>query len=189
MVVRAGGAGGFGKSNKKKVDTASGIVVPEKAFRNTTLEELKDNAPAKTKSKAEDGAPAGFPEGWVDLKFTVNDFPLGKTTKPIELATRTVMVYKFDNRVFVSDASSTAYQYPMTDAKLSKDTQTGRVSAEVPLDGTIYDLSTGAVLKWCPKDNPVRGLLGTLKSKEDPVDLQVYPVHISKDGNIWTKLR
>jgi hypothetical protein len=41
----------------------SGIVVPEKAFRNTTLEELKDNAPAKTKSKAEDGAPAGFPEG------------------------------------------------------------------------------------------------------------------------------
>lgn len=63
----------------------------------------------------------------------MNDFPLGKTTKPIELATRTVMVYKFDGRVFVSDASSTAYQYPLTDAKLSKDPQTGRVSAEVPL--------------------------------------------------------
>lgn len=45
------------------VNCHSGIVVPEKAFRNTTLEELKDDAPAKTKSKPEDGAPAGFPEG------------------------------------------------------------------------------------------------------------------------------
>jgi len=33
--------------------------------------------------------------------------------------------------------------------------------------------STGAVLKWCPKDNPMRGLLGTLKSKDTPVDLTV----------------
>lgn len=49
--------------------------------------------------------------------------------------------------------------------------------------------STGAVLKWCPKDNLVRGLLGTLKSKEKPVDLTVYPVHIAGDGGIWTKLR
>lgn len=56
-------------------------------------------------------------------------------------------------------------------------------------DGTVYDLSSGAVLKWCPKDNPIRGLLGTLKSKETPVDLTVYPVHVTKDGNVWTKLR
>jgi hypothetical protein len=30
-------------------------------------------------------------------------------------------------------------QYPMTDARLSTD-EAGRVTAEVPLDGTIYDL-------------------------------------------------
>lgn len=36
-------------------------------------------------------------------------------------------------QVFVSDAQSTAYQYPMTDARLFKDADTGRVAAEVPL--------------------------------------------------------
>jgi hypothetical protein len=49
--------------------------------------------------------------------------------------------------------------------------------------------STGAVLTWCPKDSLVRNMLGTLKSKDKPVDLKVYPVHVTKDGNIWTKLR
>lgn len=78
--------------------------------------------------------------GWVDLKFKVQDMPLGKTAKPIELATRNVMVYKFDGMVFVSDAASTAYQYPMTDARLFKDPQTGRVAAEVPLvSGSRFD--------------------------------------------------
>jgi hypothetical protein len=60
------------------------------------------------------------------------------------------MVYKFDNRVFVSDASSTAYQYPMTDAKLSKDPQTGRVSAEVPLvrAGGAWGHARQRVIQW-----------------------------------------
>jgi nitrite reductase/ring-hydroxylating ferredoxin subunit len=62
------------------------------------------------------------------------------------------------------------------------------VAAEVPLDGSVYDLATGAVLKWCPKDNPVRSLLGTLKSKVDPSPLKVYPVYVNKDGGIWTTL-
>lgn len=34
---------------------------------------------------------------------------------------------------------------------------------EVPLDGTIYDLSTGKVLAWCPGNNPIRSVLGGLK--------------------------
>jgi hypothetical protein len=71
--------------------------------------------------------------GWVDLKFKALDMPVGKTAKPFELASRTVMLYKFEGMVYVSDAQSTAYQYPMTDARLFKDPETGRVSAEVPL--------------------------------------------------------
>lgn len=46
----------------------------------------------------------------------------------------------------------------------------------------------GAVLKWCPKDNPMRSLLGTLKSTVKATPLQVYPVHVTQDGSIWTKL-
>ena len=34
---------------------------------------------------------------------------------------------------------------------------------EVPLDGTVYDLDSGRVLEWCPRNNPVRVLLGSLK--------------------------
>jgi hypothetical protein len=48
--------------------------------------------------------------------------------------------------------------------------------------------AAGAVLKWCPKDNPVRSLLGTLKSTVQATPLQVYPVHVTQDGSIWTKL-
>ena len=36
-------------------------------------------------------------------------------------------------------------------------------AAEVPLDGTVYDLETGKVLVWCPKNNPLRFVLGSLK--------------------------
>jgi hypothetical protein len=55
-----------------------------------------------------------------------------------------------------------------------------------PHTSTLY--STGAVLKWCPADNPMRGLLGTLKSRADPTPLKVYPVHVTGDGSIYTKL-
>ena len=33
----------------------------------------------------------------------------------------------------------------------------------MPLDGTVYDLETGKVLVWCPKNNPLRFVLGSLK--------------------------
>lgn len=64
-LVISAAAGGFGRSNKKKVDTSGGMVVPEKPFRNATLEDLRDDAPTKNKKSktAEEGAPAGFPEG------------------------------------------------------------------------------------------------------------------------------
>eukprot|EP00882_Tetradesmus_deserticola_P019273 GHRQ01020734.1.p1 GENE.GHRQ01020734.1~~GHRQ01020734.1.p1 ORF type:complete len:110 (+),score=27.09 GHRQ01020734.1:214-543(+) len=90
-------------------------------------------------------------------------------------------------QVFVSDANSTAYQYPMVDSRVFRDSS-GAVAAEVPLDGSVYDLATGAVLKWCPKDSPMRSLLGTLKSTVKATPLQVYPVHVTQDGSIWTKL-
>lgn len=169
-VVASASQTGFGKSNKKKVATDKGLVMPKK-FKNITTSDLTDEATAVSKQKAADGAPAGFPTGkhisneawpslcdtsnncilarmllwtlaalllppltdWIDLKVKASDFTLGKYTKPIELVGRAVMVYKFGDMVFVSDANSTAYQFPMTDARLFKDPDTGRVSAEVPL--------------------------------------------------------
>ncbi len=42
----------------------------------------------------------------------------------------------------------------------------GGPAAEVPLDGTVYDLETGKVLVWCPKNNPLRFVLGSLKVRQ-----------------------
>ena len=44
-----------------------------------------------------------------------------------------------------------------------QDAGNGEPAVEVPLDGTVYDLDTGRVLEWCPKNNPIRMLLGSLK--------------------------
>jgi nitrite reductase/ring-hydroxylating ferredoxin subunit len=59
---------------------------------------------------------------------------------------------------------------------------------ETPLDGTQYDLRTGKVLRWCPKDNPLRSILGALKEKVEPVDLPVYPVQIKANGGVRVRL-
>ena len=47
-------------------------------------------------------------------------------------------------------------------------------------------LDHGEVLQWCPKNNPVRALLGSLKSNVDPIPLPVYPVKVEADGTILT---
>ena len=46
----------------------------------------------------------------------------------------------------------------------------GEPAVEVPLDGTVYDLDTGRVLEWCPKNNPIRMLLGSLKVSSFAMD-------------------
>ena len=43
----------------------------------------------------------------------------------------------------------------------------------VPLDCTEYDLTTGAVITWCPGGgNPVKAVLGALKKAADPIPLK-----------------
>lgn len=56
----------------------------------------------------------------------------------------------------------------------------------MPLDGTEYDLTTGEVIQWCPKNNLVRSMLGALKGAVDPIPLPVYPVKVEADGTILT---
>lgn len=127
-----------------------------------------------------------------------------------------------DDQVYATDASSTAYKYPLADANILRvkgkpaggcragraaRRQAGRqaqpascddhkadrcsrrarpcsggcgwagaaaaaarvhaaahpppplpTAVEVPLDGTVYDLATGKVLSWCPKNTVVRAL-------------------------------
>ena len=110
-----------------------------------------------------------------------------KPIKPIILKTgKAIVLYKVGDAVYCSDANSTAWQYPMVDATIL-DLPDGP-AVEVPLDGTQYDLKTGKVLKWCPQDSAVRGVLGMLKSATKATDLPVYRTKVSENGRISVTL-
>lgn len=111
---------------------------------------------------------------------------VSKPIKPVILATgKAIMLYKVGEQVFCSDANSTAFQYPLADANILG-LKTGP-AVEVKLDGTVYDLATGKVLSWCPKNNPVRSFLGSLKNKVEPTPLPVYKVKV-EGSKVFVKL-
>ena len=62
----------------------------------------------------------------------------------------------------------------------------GPLGPAVRVPPTGQSTTTGEVLQWCPKNNPVRALLGSLKSNVDPIPLPVYPVKVEADGTILT---
>ena len=97
------------------------------------------------------------------------------------------MLFLWQGRVFCTPAQSTAFKYPLLDAPVTTAAGGGPV-IEVPFDGTKYDLTTGAVLEWCPKNNPLRAVLGAIKSAATPEALPVYTTQVTDDGDIFVKL-
>jgi nitrite reductase/ring-hydroxylating ferredoxin subunit len=126
-------------------------------------------------------------EGWFQVPdVDVTTTFLSKPIFPIILATgKAICLFKVGDTIYCSDANSTAYQYPLADAKLLS-TKNGPV-VESNFDGTQYLLESGKVVAWCPKNNPLRQVLGSLKDKSEPVDLRVYPVEIRKE-KVWVNL-
>lgn len=43
------------------------------------------------------------------------------------------------------------------------------------------------VLSWCPKNNPIRKVLGAMKDKTEPVDLKVFPAEV-RGGDVFVKI-
>ena len=86
-------------------------------------------------------------------------------------------------RVFCSEASSTAFQFPMSDAELGE--RGGRPTATVPLECTSYYLDTGEVAEWCPGGNLFQNFFASLKRSSDPLPLKVFAVKIEEDGEIF----
>lgn len=129
-------------------------------------------------------------DDWTVLPLTLTE--LVEAEKPIVPlildSGKAVVVVRWGDgdaaEVFVAPANSTAYQYPLADAELFAQEGSGEPAIRVKLDGTTYDLRTGAVLEWCPQDNPVRFMLGKLKEQVAPVPLAVYPVDVGADGTI-----
>ncbi|KAG1658722.1 hypothetical protein FOA52_002737 [Chlamydomonas sp. UWO 241] len=127
---------------------------------------------------------AEFKDGWRGVG-TLSEMFVAKPTKAAVVNETQLCVYQWNGRVYASAANSTAFQYPLIDAKLME--VDGRPVAETPLDGTQYDLETGAVVVWCPGGSLVRSLLGGMKKDTPAVPLKVYPVRVV-DGQVYVKV-
>eukprot|EP00958_Prasinococcus_capsulatus_P012022 scaffold1195_cov358-Prasinococcus_capsulatus_cf.AAC.10 len=144
-----------------------------------------------------------FPDNRDTLPVFVNDVPYMVGGRALAR-----LVFRVDDKLYCTDAQSTAYQYPLTDAKISNSGPDGP-TIKVPLDGTVYKLESGEVgarslpaklgvpsrvalsgrrwlqvLEWCPADNPLRGVLGMLKKDQPRVDLRTYKVELTERGTI-----
>jgi len=95
------------------------------------------------------------------------------------------MLFKFEDKVYCTEANSTAFKFPLVDAEISAG-EDGPV-IKVPLDGTSYNLATGEVIEWCPTDTFLRGFLGKLKEKTAPIPLKVFETKVSTDGTVIFK--
>eukprot|EP00193_Tetraselmis_chui_P011197 CAMPEP_0177770868 /NCGR_PEP_ID=MMETSP0491_2-20121128/11203_1 /TAXON_ID=63592 /ORGANISM="Tetraselmis chuii, Strain PLY429" /LENGTH=199 /DNA_ID=CAMNT_0019288209 /DNA_START=83 /DNA_END=682 /DNA_ORIENTATION=- len=141
------------------------VAMAKKKNRPSMLDRYGSDADSRsTGSGDEDTA------GWLDVGVTTADF-VSKSTKPVVLANGdAIVVYKVGDKYYCSDANSTAFRYPMVDAKVVVD-KNGEPVAEVPFDGTVYNLRTGDVITWCPKNNLFRSVIGSLKDKSEPVPI------------------
>ena len=100
--------------------------------------------------------------------------------------TNLLVVRCSEEEVFVCQAVGTAYEFPLVDGDV--ETQLGGAwSISSPLDGSVYDLATGNVVFWCPRDTMARKVLNT-KPKE-PVPIRVYPCQLADNGDIFAKVR
>jgi nitrite reductase/ring-hydroxylating ferredoxin subunit len=162
---------GFGKSSGEKKSVKKG----------TKLAKYLDvQQPSGTSSFDSDG--------W----FQVPDVSVKNTfvSKPIKAVIlesgKAICLFKVESTIYCTDANSTAFQYPLADASIIQ-LKNGEPAVEVKLDGTVYELATGRVVSWCPKNNPIRSVLGSLKDKSEPEDLPTYPVDIRGD-DVWVNL-
>jgi nitrite reductase/ring-hydroxylating ferredoxin subunit len=60
----------------------------------------------------------------------------------------------------------------------AKDGTPGDAQIECPLCHTKFSLADGKVVEYCPKDGPLAWAIGSLKSKEAPVDAKVCRLQI-----------
>ena len=189
---------GFGSSSTSGSKTKSRTSNPLEGGRGALRQNLADKQNVVLKKNSGANLVGTFDEGssaWIDIGMSTGAFDAkGKDVVAKVLPSKEVVcVYRApgNGSYFCSDANSTAFQYPLIDAKVELDKETGEVTAEVPFDGTIYVLNSkpvpGAVKLWCPQNTVGRRVLGAMKSKEDPKPLKMYPVRVVEGGKIQVK--
>ena len=89
-------------------------------------------------------------------------------------------------QLYATSAFSPAFDYPLLDAELELQAG-GTTSVRSRLDGSLFDLASGKVQEWCPKEESpfsLRNLFATLKEKAPPVNLKVFQARADSRGNV-----
>lgn len=168
-----GGKGANADKMRKRIDLKKEIL---------GVESKKQEGDSSKKASA--AGPEGF--GWIractleELRAKNGKFPV------VMSGTNGFLVVQTPDQknIFATDVFSTAYKYPLVDGVVSERVNEfgiKRWAIETPLDGTSYSLESGAVIEWCPKNNPARALLGMLKKDIIPIPLLTHQVQVVGD--------
>ncbi|KAL6767295.1 hypothetical protein ACKKBG_A39405 [Auxenochlorella protothecoides x Auxenochlorella symbiontica] len=181
-----------GRPNQQAVHAGQGFGQtagnPSPQKSNKKVSRLQQNLGQNDDEGTASSAQEATTQDWMEVPDL--DVRSAFLSKPIKAASlpggRVLMFYKVGETFFCSAANSTAFKYPLADASIIQ--VKGKPAVEVRLDGTVYDLASGKVLSWCPKNNLFRKAIGSLKDKQDPIDLEVYPVKLASRGRLLVKL-
>lgn len=129
-------------------------------------------------------------DGWTQVLMQ-EDLPEGKNKAIIHNNAGYVLVKK-DDALYAIQASCTSCKFPIIEGKVAtpegaEGGTPGDSQIECPLCHTKFSLADGKVVEYCPKDGPLAWAIGSLKSKEAPLDAKVYSARISKSGRVYVR--
>ena len=89
--------------------------------------------------------------------------------------------------VYAVDGACRCCQFPMPSAQLAAEAG-GAFSLTCGLCGTKYSLTDGAVLEFCPKNNPAQVVAALVNEKKGPQAMATLKTRVSKSGKVYLRL-
>jgi len=91
------------------------------------------------------------------------------------------------SNVYATDGSCRACQFPMTKAELGKEPD-GTPALTCPTCGSVFNLETGAVLKWLPGEGPVQFMSKKLNENKEELPATILKTRVAKSGRVYVRL-
>lgn len=177
---------GVHKSKERRVQIRAGKGPPKQGRGYNSKKAAADGIRKIMRGREADGAS----DGWTQV-LTVEELPEGKN-KAIMHNNAGYVLVKREDALYAIQANCTACKFPIIEGKVAtaegvEDGTQGDAQIECPLCHTKFSLGDGKVAEFCPKDGPLAWAIGSLKSKEPPVDAKVYSARISKAGRVYVR--
>lgn len=177
---------GIRRKGERRMQIRAGKGPPKQGRGYNSKKAAADGIRKIMRGREADGAA----DGWTQV-LTVEDLPEGKN-KAIMHNNAGYVLVKRNDTLYAIQANCTSCKFPIIEGKVvsaegGEDGTQGNAQIECPLCHTKFVLENGKVAEFCPKDGPLAWAIGSLKSKEEPVDAKVYSARISKSGRVYVR--